>query len=75
MFLLNQSCSGRENLKEVKFRALTLEGKIITNIGCIEFFEDGSIIVNEEIPVKKLLQYAGAKNENNEEIYEEIKIT
>lgn len=41
---------------EVKFWALTWEGKIIKNVGCIEFFEDGTIIVNEEIPVKKLIQ-------------------
>lgn len=57
-------------MKEVKFRALTCEGKIIKNIGSIEFFEDGSVIVNEEIPVKKLLQYTGLKDKNGKEIHE-----
>ncbi len=57
-------------MREIKFRAITREGKIIKNVGKIEFFEDGSIIVNDEIPVEKLIQYTGIKDKNGKEIYE-----
>jgi len=57
-------------MREIKFRAVTREGKIIKDVGCIKFFEDGSIIVNGEIPVEKLIQYVGLKDKNGKEIYE-----
>lgn len=57
-------------MREIKFRALTIEGKVIKDVGKIEFFEDGSIIINDEIPVEKLIQYTGLKDKNSKEIYE-----
>jgi len=57
-------------MREIKFRAITREGKIIKNVGKIEFFEDGSIIVNDEIPVEKLIQYTGLKDKERKEIWE-----
>ncbi len=57
-------------MREIKFRALTYEDNIISNVGIIEFFEDGTIIVNEEIPVKQLMQYTGLHNKNGGEVYE-----
>lgn len=43
-------------MSEIKFRAVTREGYVIQDIGKIEFFEDGTIIVNDEFPVKELIQ-------------------
>lgn len=33
---------------------VTMEGNAITNVGQLEFFTDGQIIANGEIPVKEL---------------------
>lgn len=56
--------------REIKFKALTHEGNIIKDIGSIEFFKDGTIIVNENIPVKQLIQYIEPKDKNEKEICE-----
>ena len=40
--------------KEYKFEAIDLSGNFIEEIGSIQFFTDGTIIVNDEIPVKTL---------------------
>lgn len=55
--------------REIKFKALTLENKLI-EVGKIEFFVDGQIIVNDEIPVKKLIQFTGLKDKAGKEIFE-----
>ena len=52
------------------FKAVDLQGNIIEKIGSIEFFEDGTIIVNNEIPIKKLLQSTGLFDKKGVEIYE-----
>lgn len=57
-------------MREIKFRAITKEGKIIKNVGKIEFFEDDTIIVNDEIPIEQLVQYTGLKDKTGKEIYE-----
>jgi hypothetical protein len=56
--------------REIKLRALTQEGKIILDIGAIEFYENGDVVVNEEIPVEKLIEYTGKTDEHGKEIYE-----
>ena len=58
------------DMREIKFRALTREGNIIKDIGCIEFFDDEMIIVNGEIPVKQIMQYTGLNDKNGVEIYD-----
>jgi hypothetical protein len=58
-------------MREIKFRALTIEGKVIYEIKCIEFYKDGIIYVNNDtVPIKQLIQYAGLKDKNSKEIYE-----
>lgn len=52
-----------------QFRALTLEGNVI-EVNTIEFFEDGQIHVNEEIPTQKLLQCTGLRDKNGTLIFE-----
>lgn len=62
------------NNREIKFRAITREGKIIENIGSIEFFEDGTFLINEEIPSKQLIEFTGLKDRNGKEIFEGDKL-
>ncbi len=57
--------------REMLFRAVTLEGHIIKDVGQIEFFSDGVTIVNEEFPVQKLLQYIGQVDKNGEKLFED----
>ena len=57
-------------MREIKFRALTLDGQLVRDIRQIEFFIDDTIIVINEIPVKQLIQYANRKDKNKKEIYE-----
>lgn len=58
-------------MREIKFRALTEEGNIIEDVGSIEFLTDGTIIVNNEIPVKQLIQFMERKDKNGKDIYED----
>lgn len=40
--------------KIIKVEVVTIEGNTIKDVGHLEFFVDGKIIVNDEIPVKEL---------------------
>ena len=57
-------------MKEIKFKAITLEWEIIDSIGSIEFFTDWQIMVNWDIPVKELIQRTWLKDREGIEIYE-----
>lgn len=47
-----------------------MEGTIIKEIGKIEFFVGGQIMVNETIPVKELREFTGLLDSKGKEIYE-----
>lgn len=51
-------------MREHKFRAVTREVNLIYDIDSIEFFTDGTIIVNGEIPVDALEEWTGLKDKN-----------
>ena len=58
-------------MREIKFRALAQGGKIVIyNVGCIEFFKDDTIIVNNEIPIRRLIEYTNYHDKKGKEIYE-----
>lgn len=57
-------------MREKKFRAVTREGKLIYDIGSIQFFENGVIIVNDEFPVERLEEWTGLHDSTGREIYE-----
>jgi len=57
-------------MKQCEFRAVTLNGDIISNIGCVEFFVDGQIIVNGEIPCKSIMQLNDGIEYGNQQAYE-----
>lgn len=55
--------------REIKFRALTFENKIIENIYKIDF-QDNQIYVNNSMPVKQLIEFTGLKDKNGVDIFE-----
>ena|SRR5688572_23388996 len=56
--------------REIKFRAWT-SGEMV-DVGKMEFFTDGQIILNDEFPVnpKYLMQCTGLKDKNGKEVWE-----
>lgn len=59
-------------MRKIKFRAIDSENHIIPSedIGCIEFMTDGTIVINNEIPIKSLELFTGQLDQSGKEIYE-----
>lgn len=56
-------------MREIKFKALTKDNKII-EVNEIFFFSNGDIVVNNEYPVRQLLQFTGFKDKRGRDVYE-----
>lgn len=63
-------------MKEIRLKAIIVESGEHIEIGQIEFFNDGSYIINGNLPEPhiKLLQFTG-KNEDCQKAWEEVRIT
>jgi uncharacterized phage protein (TIGR01671 family) len=56
-------------MREIKFRAW-YGGEMIPNVGQMEYFMNGAILVNGELAGCVLMQFTGLKDKNGKEIYE-----
>lgn len=58
-------------MREIKFRAWdTSWNFMINNVWCLEFFDEWRMVVNEEFPAVKVMQFTWLKDSKWVEIYE-----